>query len=194
MTLPYIYPCKPNRIELGSYVLEGLNNNPKYVAETKMNGWRCLATKLEDGRVFLFTRHKTLIEDQLPELRAELAEQMPIETMIDGELIEKRTKDTKQLFYAFDCLYAHGIDITYMPLHVRRAALDEIITPTDHIIMPQWIVEDKVSYYHKSIEGEVCEGIVIKGLDSVYVVSAKSCQQNPFWLKLKKPEAHTEVK
>jgi ATP-dependent DNA ligase len=106
--MDYLYPCKPSRLERASSLFLSLNNDPLWVGEAKRNGWRCLAMQDYVGALTLWTRHKTVIPDKLPELRALLAAQLPEGTLVDGELLERRTKQVKGEYYVFDILLLKG--------------------------------------------------------------------------------------
>ena len=92
--MKYIYPNLPNWIDPSKVI--DYDKKPSWIAERKKNGWRCLAVR-DEGGLTLFTRRKTIIYDQLPVTRNAL-QRLPYATMIDGELMEKRTKDIKDLF------------------------------------------------------------------------------------------------
>lgn len=185
----YYYPCKPNRLSLDSPFMNKLDNNIQWIAEIKKNGWRCLAHK--DKELTLMTRHNTLITEPLVELRATLFEMMPDRTVIDGELINNRTKDVKGVYYVFDVLTLEGGLLFHLPLHKRREILEKILSPTPSLYLAEQFVLGKKELYSKAIaESDLNEGIVIKKLDSTYMASPTSCRQHPYWLKVKRPEKH----
>lgn len=184
----YLYPCKPNWIWPGEY-LDRLDNDPQWVAEVKRNGWRCLVEKDYDGVLRLWTRHKTLIPDALAALRAALADLVPMGTELDGELIDKRTKNIKGQLVLFDIIYYRGQLVTDSPLYKRRLILESIVpnnaeTQRKGIHLPTWHITGKKELYAETIKNGD-EGIVIKKLDSKYITGATNCPQNPMWLKLK---------
>ena len=189
--MQYIFPCKPNRVEKDSPLLHSLNDTPEWAAEVKRNGWRCLAMMDENGKLTLWTRHKTVINDPLVALRELLGAMLPKVTLVDGEVLERRTKQIKGEFYAFDLLWLRGRPVWHLPLTERRKGLEQVIIPDGvHITIPEWRFEDKIGYYEQNIEGEDVEGIVIKRIDSKYMPSFTRCLQHPLWLKLKKKEDH----
>jgi len=187
----YYYPCKPNRIAPDSPFFTELDNDIRWIAEVKKNGWRCLAQK--DGmELTLMTRHNTLIVEPLAELRKTLFEMMPDRTVVDGELINNRTKDIKGVYYIFDILVHDGELLFELPLEKRRVILERIVyrgVPSIELA-EQFRLGKKTLYAKVIAESEVNEGIVIKKLDSRYVASPARCQQHPHWLKVKRPEKH----
>ena len=63
-----------------------------YVGEPKMDGWRLLVHIAEDG-VHLYTRTGNSKDGSLPIIEAELGEQMPAGTWLDGEAVAMTIKD-----------------------------------------------------------------------------------------------------
>lgn len=117
----YVYPCKPNRIYPNSAFFNRLDNDPAWIAEVKKNGWRCLAAK--DNTLTLWTRHHTTIKDRLPELRA-ILDRLPPGTVLDGELLQNRTKQIKGVYYVFDIIQYEGKSVAVYPLYARRPILE----------------------------------------------------------------------
>ncbi|MGC2423193.1 MAG: RNA ligase family protein [Nitrospirota bacterium] len=189
----YLYPCKPNTLTPDSKLFDELDRDIGWIAEVKKNGWRALPTKSEDGSLTIWTRHKTLIKDAVPELREALANMMPNGTILDGEFINNRTKGVKGKLYLFDIIMLEGKSLIDMPLRERRKMLEGVVVEGPHIELAQQIRVGKKQLYYQSIEGEENEGIVIKRLDSKYLASEKSCPQNPYWLKVKRVEKHIKV-
>jgi ATP-dependent DNA ligase len=188
--MQYLYPCKPQRISVDSDLLSRLDNDPAYVGEVKKNGFRCLAVK-EDGALSLWTRHKGLIHFPLPELRAGLKELMPDNTVVDGELLQVRTKTVKEMFYAFDILKLRGSFVINEPLYSRRQMLENLnLERCNKVELARQVTTGKRQLYYDSITGDANEGIVIKKLSSKYIANDRRCVESPFWLKVKKDEAY----
>jgi DNA ligase 1 len=201
----YLYPCKPNRIYPNSAFFNRLDNDPAWIAEVKKNGWRCLAAK--NNTLTLWTRHHTTIKDRLPELRA-ILDRLPPGTVLDGELLQNRTKQVKGVYYIFDILEHRGERVTHLPLKDRRVLLERTISDLVGVAAFKSGIENrdllsislaqqtrigKKKLFYDSIEGEANEGIVIKKLNSVYMASDSGCLQHPFWLKVKKVDAHVRT-
>jgi ATP-dependent DNA ligase len=190
--MQYLYPCKPQRISVDSDLLSRLDNDPAYVGEVKKNGFRCLAVK-EDGALSLWTRHKGLIHFPLPELRAGLKELMPDNTVVDGELLQVRTKTVKEVFYAFDIIRLRGSLVTNEPLYVRREMLEHLeLERCPKVELAKQVTTGKRKLYYDAIadDSDANEGIVVKKLSSKYIASDRRCVEHPFWLKVKKDEAY----
>ncbi len=190
--IPYYYPCKPMQIYPSFSLTNELDNNLGWIAEVKKRGWRCLVYK-ENGKVTLYTRHRTIINDPLPEIR-EYLKSLPDNIVLDGELIEKATKNKKGILYLFDIIYKDKL-LCFLPLFHRRRILEEVLRDYPLCIqLSQWTRIGKKKLYEISINEEDEEGIVMKKLDSVYLVDLKESKKTPYWLKLKKDEKHIEIR
>jgi bifunctional non-homologous end joining protein LigD len=189
----YVYPCKPNWLSPNSDFFNRLDNDPAWIAEVKKNGWRCLAAR--DENLPLWTRHHTTINDTLPEIRATL-QGLPSGTVLDGELLQNRTKQIKGVYYVFDILQYEGESTMVLPLYARRPILEACLSNLlrqDGLILAAQTRIGKKKLFYDSIEGEANEGIVIKKLNSVYMASEKRCLQHPQWLKVKRIESHIKT-
>ncbi len=189
----YLYPCKPNTLTPDSKLSDELDRDIGWIAEVKKNGWRALPTKDEKGNLTIWTRHKTLIKDAVPELREALISMMPAGTILDGELINNRTKGVNGKLYLFDIIVLEGRLLVNLPLRERRKLLEGVVVEGPHIELARQVRVGKKQLYYQSIEGEESEGIVIKRLDSKYPASEKSCLQHPYWLKVKRIENHVKT-
>jgi ATP-dependent DNA ligase len=189
----YLYPCKPNSLTPDSKLFDELDRDIGWIAEVKKNGWRALPITDEEGKLTLWTRHKTLLTGPSPELKATLADMMPAGTILDGEFINNRTKSVKGKLYLFDILMLEGRLLVDLSLRERRQILEGVVKETTDIVLAVQVRVGKKQLYYQSIEGEEDEGIVIKRLDSKYLASEKSCPQHPYWLKVKRVEKHIKV-
>jgi ATP-dependent DNA ligase len=180
--IPYYYPNKPNRIDpelVSNY------EKPNWIAERKKNGWRCLAIR-EPEKLDLWTSSHRLFPNPLPITREALAGLPPM-TVIDGEMQNNRTKDIKDLFYAFDILMWEGKWLFGQPWRSRRALLELATRDIEGILVSVPIHTGKKMLYQMAIE-EGDEGIVMKELDSTYLIATKGTIDNPLWIKAKQPE------
>jgi len=186
----YVYPNMPNRAYFGTPFFEQLDRDKRYVAEVKRNGWRCLVLKL--GHLELWTRYGTLIQttknSTLDGIRNSLRN-IPDNSLLDGELLDRRTKDIKDVYYVFDILWWNGVKIWSEPLWQRRKILESVIQPNDHICIPEQFRVGRKFLYLQAIQGGD-EGIVFKRLDSPYIIGSTKCLKNPHWIKIKKDEKH----
>jgi ATP-dependent DNA ligase len=186
----YYYPNLPNRVAPNNPFFLRLDNDPEWVAGVKKNGWHVLIDSRKAN--MLWTRNKTEIPDRLTELRREIALLIPENTIVDGELIHKRTINIKGRLYLFDIIVYRGKELHNLPLRERRKYLDDIMCNN---VCPEIEKEIQVQIgkrllYEQSIQAEDEEGIVIKKLSSKYLIGISDCITNPFWIKVKKDEAH----
>lgn len=189
----YLYPCKPNTLTPDSRLFDELDRDIGWIAEVKKNGWRSLPITDGDGKLTMWTRHKTLLSGPSEELKAALSGMMPAGTILDGEFINNRTKAVKGKLYLFDILMLEGKLLIDLSLRERRRILEGVVKETPDIVLARQVRVGKKQLYYQSIEGEENEGIVIKRLDSKYLASEKSCPQHPYWLKVKRVEKHIKV-
>ena len=188
----YLYPCKPNWLAPDSSFFAALDNDDRWVAEVKKNGWRCLVYR-ENDSVILYTRHRTVINEKLPRLRDYLRVAVPPGTILDCELIHSRTKTVKEFLYPFDLLTLSREPLVERPLEYRRALLEKYISPSPGLFeIARQFTTDKVALYERVIAGDpdVDEGIVLKKLSSKYLPSPTRCLQHPQWFKVKRLPPH----
>lgn len=81
-----------------------------------------------------------------------------------------------------------------LPLSERRKYLEDAISETPDIEIARQVRVGKKQLYYQAIREMVNEGIVLKKLNSQYLISESRCLQNPFWLKVKRTENHIYVK
>jgi ATP-dependent DNA ligase len=190
----YIYPCNPNEIKCDSPLFEALDNDAEWIAEIKKNGWRCEVAKGEDT-LELWTKHNTTVKQGgLDDIKDALFD-LPEDTVLDGELITfKRIKGQADGLYLFDVLKYRGEPLWNKPYFERRGLLEiimkEHLSGCERIELAQPQIENKVKLYWDSISTPVNEGIVLKKIDSVYPIGYNANRINPFWLKVKRVEAH----
>lgn len=124
-----------------------LGDPTDWQAEWKWDGIRAQAIH-RNGNLYIWTRGEELSTDKFPELHAFLSA-LPDGTVLDGEAIcfadecplpfnvlqtrigrknltKKILEDSPMAFIAYDCLEHEGKDIRGLPLHERRALLQEL--------------------------------------------------------------------
>lgn len=179
----YYYPNSPCWIDSSTVD----NYKGGWIAERKKNGWRCLT--IIDEKLTLWTRRHTILRDDLPQTR-KLLSRLPQGTVIDGELVDKRTKDIKDHYYAFDILFNKGESVMHLPWEKRRAQLESLFQEcglTGEMEMSEPIQLGFSTLYKLAVESGD-EGIVLKKINSKYIVDCRRCPKNPFWLKAKVAE------
>ena len=183
----FIYPAKPTYIPPTSTLFGKLDNDLNYVAEVKKNGWRCLVRKI-DGKITLWTRHKTTINDALPTLRKELTIlKIPDDSILDGELLEHRSvaKDSLMLWGIYRWAGNWYDKVSY---YHTRDTLSLLLQPqiSTIIFQPKSTLLNKRDFYERILKEDVDnEGIVLKKLDAPVPFFWNSSKEITTWLKVK---------
>jgi|Deesub1362A_J573_1020465.scaffolds.fasta_scaffold00045_146 DNA ligase-1 len=176
--------------------------------EAKYDGFRCQVHK--DGeRIEIFSRNLERTTHMFPEIR-EAAKALPVKTAIfegealaynetTGELlpfqvtiqrkrkhgIEAIAKEYPLKFFAFELLYADGIDYTEKTYLERRKKLESIIKDNPVIEPAEMFETDDPKEIYKYFEEAVergLEGVVAKRLDAPYTAGSRNFN----WIKLKR--------
>ena len=165
--------------------------------EAKLDGIRLQAHK--DGeRVWLFTRSLDDITERLPEVVA-VVRALPAQTaVLDGEAIALRPDGRPEPFqvtgartasadgvpvrtFFFDLLHLDGRTLLDEPLHVRIAALEQLVAP--HHRIPRSAGADaagaRAAFEEWVAAGH--EGVVLKDPDVVYAAGRRGAG----WIKVK---------
>jgi len=179
----------------------------RWLAEWKWDGIRAQVIKRAD-QVFIWSRGEDLVTHQFPEIEAAM-DTLPNGTVLDGEILcwqdgmpltfnhlQKRLgrkRVTKKVmeenpvhFIAYDLLEHNGQDIRGKALGDRKRLLTELLqtkeAPHLHqsVPLPVESFEDLATLRENSRQ-EGAEGLVIKALDSPYLVGRK----RGYWWKYK---------
>lgn len=168
-------------------------------AEYKWDGIRGQLI-LRGGHHFLWSRGEDLISQSFPEFEA-LREKLDYDVVIDGEVLPYqegrplgfqalqkrlgRKKVSRKMLEAFpvilmayDLLEYRGKDIREMPLHKRRALLEKVVLEVDSDLLK---ISSAIPFSdfkvldarRQDARASMCEGIMLKKLDSVYQVGRK---------------------
>jgi ATP-dependent DNA ligase len=200
--IQFFYPPQPTRIWPTSNLLISLAKDKKWDAEIKYNGWRLLLFKIEQNKILLYNRHSTIIDINWQQFFP-FFKDIPVGTVFDGELLDRRTKDLKNIVVLWDCCFYNGIDLRLKPLKERRPFLDHFSTApakftnstTGQVFKVQQFTTDFLELYN-SIDHRndpVEEGLVLKNKLSLYKYSAKRGTDITDWLKVKKIGDHARV-
>lgn len=170
--------------------------------EPKWDGVRAIA-EIVDGRVRMWSRNGNDISAAYPEIQ-ELGTSLPAGTVVDGEVVAFRDglpsferlqqrmhlRDARRIsqvavenpvvYMIFDLLSDAGVDLTRLPLSERRARLEDLITPSQHVQISPMTVENGEALFAAARKQHL-EGIVAKRLDSVYLPG----RRHPDWRKIK---------
>jgi bifunctional non-homologous end joining protein LigD len=167
-----------------------------WLYEVKFDGYRCLAGRNSTG-VTLWSRRGNIFTDQFPQI-AKACEQLPPDTMIDGEVVaidkngrisfnllqHHRSQAQALVFYAFDVLVHRGRSLFRLPvsLEQRRDVLNDIfrsIGPGPLALSEN--IHAEPEELKRVVREFGFEGIVAKRIDSLYEPGRRSGA----WLKYK---------
>lgn len=160
-------------------------DRPGWVYEEKYDGIRIVAERRR-GAVRLSTRN--LIERDFPEVAREVAALPGGDLVLDGELVTFDPRGVSRfqildaahsVYVAFDLLVKDGRSIMKRALRERRAALEEVVRPSRHLMLSRRLANGLDAY--RTARREEWEGIVAKDESSLYEPGVRSRA----WLKVK---------
>jgi DNA ligase D-like protein (predicted ligase) len=158
---------------------------PEWTYEIKLDGYRLEAVKRK-GAVTLYSRRKNVLNQKFGYI-AEALEDLPDETVLDGELVgldEQGISSFNLLqnfksaaaqihYYVFDVLMWKGKSLLDRPLHERRDILAKIVPRNDHIDLS--VVDTRsASAILKFVKQHGLEGVIAKRGDSKYELGKRS--------------------
>ncbi|PWT71380.1 MAG: DNA ligase D, partial [Proteobacteria bacterium] len=187
---------------------DGPFNDPAFLYEPKLDGYRCLAVR-RDGKMRLLSRRGLDQSAQFPEVVEALQEQVLDDLVLDGEIVAHdasgrpsfstlQTRGQLQgnldiaaakrvapcVFYAFDVLHACGMNLRGADYRSRKRYLAQCVVPTTYLqILPATDAEGE-KFYAAALDIGF-EGIVAKKRDSRYEAGVRS----PAWLKIKSTQS-----
>lgn len=181
-------------------------DNPRFIGEPKMDGWRLLVHVADDG-VHLYTRAGNSKDGSLPNIEAEIGEQLPAGTWLDGEAVAMTIEDGKVkedwgtvqsvlgsgtakaaaqsekiTYVVFDLISHGGYDARSLPYAKRRSLLESLFAKTSFSSRIQIAAQVQVS--DNSVDALLAqgfEGMVIKDREARYA----SGQRGKGWIKIK---------
>src|SRR5260370_14469648 len=153
---------------------------PSATEEIKLDGYRALAVKSENG-VTLFSRRRKSLNRQFPSI-VEALVNLPEGTVVDGELVALddsgrpdfnllqnfRAEASRIHYYVFDLLCWRDRDLTRLPLVERRALLKSLVVVQDKRIRTWDYVEAAPKDLLSSVREQGLGGIIREPKDSRY--------------------------
>jgi ATP-dependent DNA ligase len=178
----------------------------KLIYEPKWDGYRAIGIRDNNGAT-LWSRQGKDLTRYFPELVAAIASEVPPGCVIDGEAViwtqgrldfsalqQRLGAGPKTLpgllgrtpanYTAFDILAVAGHDARDLPLHQRRALLEELAKgwKPPLSLSPATTDPDEAARWFDELPHTGIEGLVIKDTDQPYTPGARN------WLKLKRRE------
>jgi bifunctional non-homologous end joining protein LigD len=177
---------------------------PGWVFEPKLDGVRCIALKDGDD-VRLSSRRGLDSTRQYPSVAEQVAQQAEQQLILDGEIVAldengipsfqriqqrlglQRESDIRKAealipvyYYVFDILYARGFDLRGVPLHSRRRMLEQLLVPTEGLLLLDAFDEGGEEAF-EGVKEVGLEGLIAKQVDSLYEPGKRSGR----WRKIK---------
>ena len=163
-----------------------LHDGPQWVYEIKLDGYRALGIKSEQG-VRLLSRRNNSFNRQYP-LIVEALSELPEETVVDGELValdqfgfpnfnllQNFRSEAKCIhFFVFDLLIYMGRDLTRLPLIERRKLLSSLLRFNSGRIRITDFLEASAADMLHAVRQQGLEGIIGKRKDSLYEPGKRS--------------------
>jgi len=197
----FFYPPQPTRLwPNAAFFRNQLNIDDNYDAEIKYNGWR-LQVHVHENSLIFYNRHGTVININSG-LFLHKFENVPVGSIFDGELIDKRTKDVKNIVVLWDCMFWGDRDIRHLPLKERRLKLRQwvrapkkrpLISKSKGQVFRTFHIRGNLVDFYETVvnrKDALEEGIVIKNINSKYEYSIKRKFETAQWFKIKKIGDH----
>lgn len=168
-------------------------------AEWKWDGIRAQLIR-RNGQSYIWSRGEDLITDRFPEIR-EVCDALPEGTVVDGEILawggdkpmrflelqkrigrktvsKKILQDVPARLVAFDLLEIEDTDVRERPLAERRERLETLVAEralqpwqvSDRVVAATW---EELTELREQARGRNVEGLMLKRLDSPYLVGRK---------------------
>lgn len=169
-------------------------DNPDWVYEIKLDGYRILASR-HDGTRNLTSRNGHLYHDVYPSISTEL-DAIPHEFLIDGEVVvldENGRSSFSQLqhldregrnrlfYYVFDLLWMDGYSLMNLPLHQRKELLKRVLPPGMRRIRYLDHIPTRGQEFFRQAQAMGLEGMIAKDRRSRYTPGKRSDR----WIKVK---------
>jgi bifunctional non-homologous end joining protein LigD len=175
-------------------LVDSVPQGDRWLHEVKLDGYRVLC-RVDHGRVVLMTREAQDWTARFGAL-AESARSLPVrQALLDGEVVAlgKNGQGDFQLlqnslrqgatadlvYFAFDCLYLNGWDLTRAPLRMRKQLLEEVLRPERSAVRYSHHWDRGEELFNESCRRGL-EGIVSKQQDEPYRAG-----RSRGWLKVK---------
>jgi bifunctional non-homologous end joining protein LigD len=177
--------------------------DPAWIYEVKYDGYRVMARAGGAQPTELRTKNGVNCTAWFPEI-ADLLTMLPGGPhVLDGEacvLDEIGRSDFERLqararrrrwfggadqvtYCAFDLLYVDGRNVMALPLHERKAMLQQLLAPLKGLLVVVGDFAAEASLFHEAVVGARLEGFVAKRRGSPYEPGIRSRE----WLKIKRP-------
>ncbi len=204
-----IRPALAERLESPEAIIEKLG---ECACEAKYDGFRLQVHK-KGGEVRIYSRRQEPMSHMFPDIVKAVGAQIRAkECIFEGEAlafnestgeflpfqatiqrkrkhgIAEKAAELPLKMFAFELLYADGVDLTQLPFRERRKRLEKmvkkggLIEPAHYVLVKRAV--DLEKYFHECV-GAGLEGIIAKDLDAPYTAGARKFA----WIKFKRSYA-----
>ncbi|HTM62247.1 MAG TPA: DNA ligase D, partial [Burkholderiales bacterium] len=185
-------PLPEKLVPMHAEIGDAAFNNPDWMWEPKLDGYRALA--FIDGKgVKLRSRRGLELGGDFPKLIADLGKQGVEGMVLDGEIVAfdasgrpsfgaMQNRDSgaeRAVFYCFDLLYFAGADLREAVYADRRRFLSQCLLPSPLVQLVH--AEEDGQALHKAAMASGFEGVIGKRKSSTYEAGKRS----KAWLKVK---------
>lgn len=171
--------------------VRALPRGDDWVFEIKLDGFRIIASRLED-QVTLWSRNANSLNRKFHYI-ADALSFLPADTILDGELVALddagrpqfsllqsfRSAADRVRFVAFDILRLRGRDLMKLPLLERKAILEREARDRAPRILVSEFSEGNPAAMLRVVKQRKLEGLIAKKRDSVY----ESGERSGAWVK-----------
>jgi len=176
----------------------GENISGNWIYEPKIDGWRMQILRYKSGQVECWGRRlerKPNWSEKLKKIVKMAEKRLPKGVLIDCELFSSggrrfipslfaKKPKVKPIIYVFDVIFFKGCAVTTLELHERKRILKELnLKPPFYFLAGKKLTNIKEDY--KLVVKRGSEGIVIKKIDSPYLVGKEAPIATHYWRKIK---------
>jgi len=169
-----------------------------WIYEPKIDGWRMQIISYRNGKIECWGRRlerKPNWSERLQYLIEEVKAIIPRQTILDCELYSNggrrfipslfaRNPKVEPIVYIFDAVYFKGTNISKKTLRQRKKILSGLhLKPPFHLVLGKKLTHIKRNYISEVKKGH--EGIIIKKLNSPYLIGKESPIATHWWRKIK---------
>ncbi len=169
-----------------------------WLYEPKIDGWRMQILHYKDGKIECWGRRLERVPnwtDKLKNICVPAKRYIPRGTILDCELSSDKGRrfipslfakapKAKPIVYVFDVIFCKDKCVCELPLYQRKKILAGINLQTPFILL----MGERLKNLEQSFEAAVkngAEGIVIKKVDSPYIVGKGAPIATHYWRKIK---------
>lgn len=169
-----------------------------WIYEPKIDGWRMQIIRYDDGHVECWGRRlerKPNWSKKLKRIVNAAERKLPKGIVLDCELFSTRSRrfipslfakkpKAKPIIYVFDVVFFDNEVVAPLHLHERKKILKELnLKPPFYLLRGRKLVDIAQNYKQSVARGS--EGIVIKKIDSPYLIGKDAPIATHYWRKVK---------